>query len=228
MPETQRPSFLHHTVALCTPSPAYSSTLMPILHIGKQKETFFFFSNARKCRDYILFFGCPQTAALDTYDPPFFLLAPAYGPFSFRLQDLAVIVSSLDVYRVDREACSRGCGWCVRGWRERRGRCRCGDAIRQRGLHLLRVRRLAVPQYGKGYLSPRTLVGARMNGRTRGHGVRVQCTCVRMHKRVEACVRARCPITLLNFLSYRRAKHGHYKYRGYLPFLPYVRTTSSI
>ena len=27
--------------------------------------------------------------------------------------------------------------------------CECGDVIRQQGLHLLQVRRLAVPQYGK-------------------------------------------------------------------------------
>ena len=27
--------------------------------------------------------------------------------------------------------------------------CECGDVIRQQGLHLLRVRRLAIPQYGK-------------------------------------------------------------------------------
>ena len=43
----------------------------------------------------------------------------------------------------------------------------CEDAIRQQGLHLLRVCRPAVPQYGKGevrvhraYLGPHTLVGA--------------------------------------------------------------------
>ena len=33
--------------------------------------------------------------------------------------------------------------------------CECGDAICQQGLHLLRVRHLAVPQYGK-----RELLGA--------------------------------------------------------------------
>ena len=32
---------------------------------------------------------------------------------------------------------------------ERPRTCECGDAIRQQGLHLLRVHHLAVPQYGK-------------------------------------------------------------------------------
>ena len=47
---------------------------------------------------------------------------------------------------------------------------KCGDVTYQRGLHLLQVHCLPIPQYAKGevcvhgYLSPFTLVGACMNG----------------------------------------------------------------